>query len=302
MKTSGKSQKIWAGCICSEKLQKNIDSTKGGNVESLWLTTILWDESSVRVPKFSLPVIIAGLALTFLLAGSLSAKERGWHVHGSLSYWNDMNQWENESYFASYLPGFSTTGWRRDGSAVQTSASIGYNFNKNWGIEVFAGGVPGLIIPGTHWLIPPIESDGEPVSASWAVSKEDDGFTGISVIYDYYLSEQVSVFLKVGAGWSGSRKKLENTLTGSHRELLDEQIPYRGGGGSLSTSVYAVGMRMPLLHYTRFSITIAYQFVRKSVRDHNKREWDEDATPPQWTTPWVTARASNFEIGIQLSL
>ena len=31
----------------------------------------------MRVPQFSLPVIIAGFALTFLLVGSLSAKERG---------------------------------------------------------------------------------------------------------------------------------------------------------------------------------------------------------------------------------
>ena len=130
----------------------------------------------MRVPKFSLPVIIAGFALTFLLAGSLSAKERGWYFHGGLSYWNDLNQWANESFFASYLPGFSTTGWRRDGSASQTSFGFSFNFNKNWAIEFFSVGVPDLILPGTHWLIPPIESDDEPVSASWVVSKKGRTF------------------------------------------------------------------------------------------------------------------------------
>ena len=154
----------------------------------------------MRVPKFSLPVIIAGFALTFLLAGSLSAKERGLYFHGGLSYWNDVNQWLTESYFARNLPGFSTTGWRRDGSASQTSAGLGYNFNKNWAIEFFCGGVPDLILPGTHWLIPPIESDDEPVSASWVVSIKDNNFSGMSVIYDYYLSERVSVFFETKFG------------------------------------------------------------------------------------------------------
>ena len=101
--------------------------------------------------------------------------------------------------------------------------------------------------------------------------------------------------------------KLENTLTGSHRELLDEQIPFRGKKGRITsrTRVYAVGMRMPLLHYTRFSITIAYQLVNRGVPDHNPSERDEEAIGPNQgggTVRWGTARTSNFEIGIQLRL
>ena len=180
-----------------------------------------------------------------------------------------MHGWESESYFVKNLPGFSSTGWRREGSASQLSAGIGFNFNKNWAIEVFSRGLPDVIIPGSHWLIPPIEPDDEPVSASWAVTRQNGSFSGVSVIYDQYLSEGISLFLKVSGGWSGSdHRKLENTLTGSHRVLLDEQIPFSGEGrpvGSSSTSVYVVGMRMPLFHYAKVSITFEYQFVKKRL-------------------------------------
>lgn len=259
----------------------------------------------MRVPKFSFPVIIVGFALTFLLASSLSAKERGWYVHGGLSYWNDMHGWESESYFVKNLPGFSSTGWRRDGSASQTSSGVGYNINKNWAIEVFSRGLPDVSIPGRHWLIPPIEPDDEPVSASWAVTRQNGSFSGVSVIYDYYLSERISLFLKVGGGWSGSdHRKLENTLTGSHRVLLDEQIPFKGMGrtvGSSSTSVYAVGMRMPLRHYTKVSITFEYQFVKKRLQLDVER--DETLPPPNnLIHHYATRRASTFEIGIELHM
>ena len=259
----------------------------------------------MRVPKFSLFMIIAGFALTFLLAGSLSAKERGWYVHGGLSFWDDMNGWESESYFVNNLPGFSTTGWRRDGSGSQTSVGIGYNFNKNWAIEVFGRSLPNVIISGSHWLIPPIEPDDEPVSASWVVTRKKGYFSGLSVIYDHYLSERVSLYLKIGGGYSASdKRKLENTLTGSHRVLLDEQIPFRGEGrptGSSSTSVYAVGMRMPLFRYTQFSITFEYQFVRKRLL----LEVEKDETlpsPNQLIHHYGTRKASTFEIGIELHL
>ena len=271
----------------------------------------------MRVSKFSLPVIIAGFVLTFLLTGSLSAKERGWYVHGGLSYWNDMRQWENGSYFVNYLPGFSTTGLGKDSSASQLSLGIGYNFNKNWAIEIVRGGVPDLIIPGTHWLIPPIGPDDEPVSASWVVSLNDNNFGVTSVIYDHYLSERVSLFLKVGRGTSGGAKeKLDSTLMDSHRELLDEQIPNNvlrsgrrycdGCGLRAGIKVYAVGMRMPLFRYTKVSITVSYQFIRKDVRNYLRREWDEEAIPPlppqtrQYETG--TVKTSTFEIGIQLHL
>ena len=193
-----------------------------------------------------------------------------------------MHRWENENVFVAFLPGFSTTGWRRDSSASQLSFGVGYNFNKNWGIEVLHSKIPDLIIPGSHWLIPPIEQDDEPVSASWVASKHDGDFRGVSVIYDHYLSERVSVFLKVGVGSIGAEKKLDSTLTDSHRVLLDEQIDdgvllggQRGCDGCSLRSgvkVYAVGMRMPLLHYTKVSITFAYQFVRKDIQYYRFRD------------------------------
>ena len=148
----------------------------------------------MRVPRFSLPAVIAGFALTFLLAGSLSAKERGWYVHGGFSYWNDVHRWENETYFDTFLPGFNTTGWRRDGSAGQLSGGFGYNFNKNWAIEVVHKRLPDLIIPGTHWLIPPIESDDEPVSASWVASLEDGNYSRL-VSHLRSLSQRTSFFI-----------------------------------------------------------------------------------------------------------
>lgn len=261
----------------------------------------------MRLSKFSLPVIIAGFALTFLLAGSLSAKERGWYIHGGLAYWNEVHRWENESYFVTYLPGFSTTGWKRDGSASQLSVGGGYNFNKNWAIEFFRMGLPDLVIPGTHWLIPPIEPDDEPVSASWTGSETDGAFLGLSVIYDLYLSERVSLFLKVGGGWSGvGKKKLNSTLTGSDLVLLEEQVPYSVGGtnpvGSDETSVYAVGMRMPLLHYDRVSITVAYQIVMKDARIWNTEELVENTFPPNRTYQYHTRKMSSFQIDIQWRL
>ena len=250
----------------------------------------------MRVPKFSIPVIITGFALTFLLAGSLSAKERGWYVHGGLSYWNDVHRWGNESFFsARSLPGFSTTGWSRDSSASQLSAGLGYNFNKNWAIEIINRGLPDLTLPGTHWLIPPIELDDEPVSASWVASRTDGNSLDISVIYDHYLSERISLFLKVGLGGSGHDRKLESTLTGSHRVLLDEQVPYPSGVRSRDTretEVYAVGLRMSLPQYTKVSVTFAYQFVRR---------WDEEWIPPQWIRQSRKTNASNLEIGIQFT-
>ena len=263
----------------------------------------------MRVSQFSLPVIIAGFALTFLLAGSLTAKERGLYFHGSLSYWNDVHRWENESFFVALLPGFSTTGWRMDSSASKLSGGIGLNFNKNWAIEVFYTGLPDLILPGSHWLIPSIEPDDEPVSASWVASKHDGNFRGASVIYDYYLSERVSLFLKVGMGTIGAdaEKKFDRTLTDSHRVLLDEQIPDSvllegqrfcdGCRPRARTQVYAVGMRMPLLHYTKVSVTFAYQLVEKRVW-----EWDEDAYRPGWRRQLGPTAASTFEIGMQLHL
>lgn len=266
----------------------------------------------MRVPKFSLPVVIAGFVLTFLLAGSLSAKERGWYLHGSLSYWNDVHRWENENVFVTFLPGFSTTGWRRDSSASQLSFGVGYNFNKNWAIEVLRSGVPDLIIPGNHWLIPPIEPDDEPVSASWVASKHDGDFRGVSVIYDHYLSERVSVFLKVGGGTIGAEKKLDSTLTDSHRVLLDEQIPdsvvlggQRGCDGCslrAGVKVYAVGMRMPLPLYTKFSVTFAYQFVRKDIQYSRLRHEEVIPPMPRETLKYGKGKTSTFEIGIQLRL
>ena len=265
----------------------------------------------MRVPKFSLPVIIAGFALTFLFAGSLSAKERGWYLHGSLSYWNDVHRWENENVFVTFLPGFSTTGWRRDSSASQLSFGVGFDFNKNWAIEVLRSGVPDLIITGNHWLIPPIEPDDEPVSASWVASKHDGDFRGVSVIYDHYLSERVSVFLKVGGGTIGAEKKLDSTLTDSHRVLLDEQIDdgvllggQRGCDGCSLRSgvkVYAVGMRMPLLHYTKVSITFAYQFVRKDIQYYRFREVTIGPASRE-TLKYGKGKTSTFEIGLQLRL
>ena len=266
----------------------------------------------MRVPKFSLPVIIAGFALTFLLAGSLSAKERGLYFHGGLSYWNDVHRWENDSFFVATLPGFSTTGWRMDGSASQLSGGIGFNFNKNWSIEAIYTGLPNLILPGTHWLIPSIEPDDEPVSASWTASKHDGNFRGVSVIYDHYLSERVSIFLKVGTGTIGvdAKKKLNSTLTDAHRVLLDEQIPDSvllegerfcdGCRPRAGTQVYSIGIRMPLLHYTKVSVTVAYQLVEKRVW-----EWDEGAYPPGppgWRKQLGPTAASTVEIGIQWSL
>ncbi|MXW07799.1 MAG: hypothetical protein F4X56_03085 [Gammaproteobacteria bacterium] len=255
----------------------------------------------MRVSKFSLPAIFVGFVLTFLLTGSLSAKERGWYFHGGLSYWNDAHRWANESFFSSRsLPGFSTTGWSRDGSASQLSFGIGYNINKNWAIEVFNMGLPDLTLSGTHWLIPPIEPDDEAVSASWVASRTEGNFLSLSVIYDHYLSERVSLFLKVGVGWSGQHRQLESTLTGSHRELLDEQLPYPSGvrsRDSQETDFFAVGIRMPLFQYSKGSITFAYQFLRKSVW-----EWDEERIPPQWIRQSGKVKASTFEVGVQLSL
>ncbi|MXZ44958.1 MAG: porin family protein [Gammaproteobacteria bacterium] len=256
----------------------------------------------MRLSKFSLTAIIAGFALTFLLAGSLSAKERGWYAHGGVSYWN-VDLWEKEGY-VSYrsLPGFSTTGWRKDGSANQLSVGIGYNINKNWAIEVTAMWLPDLIIPGSHWLIPPLEPDDEPVSASWEVSMTDGNFLAMSVIYDLYLSERVSLFFKAGVGSSSHGWKLENSLTGSHRVLLDEQVPIMTPLFPDETSLLAVGMRMPLFHYTNVSITFAYQFVRKrAVTRLGKR--DEEADPlNQLTFRYGTVKTSTFEIGIQLRM
>ncbi len=213
-----------------------------------------------------------------------------------------MNKWENETYFDTYLPGFSTSGWRRDGSASKFSGGFGYNFNKNWAIEVFNLGLPDLIIPATHWLIPPIEPDDEPVSASWVASRTDGNFLGISVIYDHYLSERISVFLKVGGGWSGpGKKKMDSTLTGSHRVLLEEQVPYSLSGsrpvGSDATSVYAVGMRMPLFQYPKVSITIEYQFVMKDERLWNT---EEQVDTTNTTFQYHTRKMSAVEIGIEL--
>lgn len=268
----------------------------------------------MRVPKFSLPVIVAGFALTFLLAGSLSAKERGWYVHGGLSYWNDVHRWENENVFVTFLPGFSTTGWRRDSSASQLSIGVGYDINKNWGIEVLYSGIPDLIISGNHWLIPPIEPDDEPVSASWVASKQDGNFLGVSVIYDYYLSERVSLFLKVGAGSFGAdaEKNLDSTLTDSHRVLLDEQIPdsmLLGGhrscdGCSLraGAQVFAVGTRMPLLHFTKVSVTFAYQFVRKDIQYYRIRYEEVIPPMPRETLKYGKGKTSSFEISVQLRL
>ena len=246
-------------------------------------------------------MIITGFALTFLLVGSLSAKERGWYFHGGVSYWN-VDLWEKEG-IVSYmsLPGISTTGWRMDGSASQLSVGIGYNISKNWAIEFVYRQLPDLIFPGSHWLIPPIEPDDEPVSASWVVSKRDGNFQGMSVIYDHYLSERVSLFLKVGFGASGHGWKLENTLTGPHRVLLDEQVPTRTPLFGDQTSLLAVGMRMPLLQYTNFSITFAYQFISKrAVTRLGKR--DEEADPVnQSTLRYGQRKTSTFEIGFQLS-
>ena len=256
----------------------------------------------MRVSRFSLPVIVVGFALTFLIAGDLSAKERGWYVHGGLSYWHDMQGWENESYFATFLPGFSTTGWTRDSSASQLSVGIGFNINKNWAIEVFSSGIPDEIIPGTHLLIPMVEPDDEPVSASWEVSLKGENFYGISVIYDLYVRERVSLFLKVGLGLSGNAKKLESTLTGSHRVLLAEQIPYRGQEHDTRTRVYAIGTRMPLFQYTKVSITFEYKFVRHAVRDYHRAAWAETSSGPEFITPYVSGKASTFEIGIQWRL
>ncbi|MYF38617.1 MAG: hypothetical protein F4219_07635 [Gammaproteobacteria bacterium] len=256
----------------------------------------------MRIHKFSLPVIIAGFALTFLLAGSLSAKERGWYVYGGFSYWNDANHWENESYLAYRLPGFSTTGWRRDGSASQLSLGIGFNFNKNWAIEFFNTGTPDLIIPGTHWLIPPIEPDDEPVSASWEVSTTDGSFFGMSVIYDHYLNERVSLFLKVGFGFGDRLWTVDSTLTDSHRELLYEQMPDRAPRGPCCTTddLYAVGVRMPLFHYPNISITFEYQFVSPYHQDFKSRETDDEASPPQGTRQYKSGKMSTFKTGIQL--
>lgn len=264
----------------------------------------------MRVPKFSLPVIIAGFALTFLFAGSLSAKERGWYLHGGLFYWNDVHRWDNEDVFVTVLPSFSTTGWRRDSSASQLSFGVGFNVNKNWAIEVLRSETPDLMIPGNHWLIPPIEQDDEPVSASWVATKHDGDFFGLSVIYDHYLSERVSVFLKVGGGSIGAKTKLDSTLIDSHRVLLDEQIPdsvllggQRGCDGCSLRSgvkVYAVGMRMPLLHYTKVSVTFAYQFVRKDIQYFRLRHEEVIPPMPRETLKYPKGKTSSFEIGIQL--
>lgn len=220
-------------------------------------------------------IVTIACFLIFGVTSGLSAKEFGFYLHGGVTYWDGFDEPEFESE-----PGLQdfTIDYELDGSRAQLSLGVGLHTNESWSFEVFYVSTPEQTYTATDWTFPPIEPGGDPVIVSWN-SNVNHTIGGVSAIYDLYVNESLSLFLKGGIAFVRHTSET-NVSSSSHPEITFRGlIPSTYSEDEDSQDLFGgIGARIPIRQGDA-SLTFAYQFI----------ETDED-------------RETNFEIGIQWNL
>lgn len=199
--------------------------------------------------NFSLPrVVLATLLISGITTG-ICAKEAGVYVHGGVTYWNDLE-----------LPKFEDRGelgdtpvdYEIDGSRAQPSFGIGFNFNKQWGIEASYVATPERMISIEVISPSPLDMD-EVLPVSWLATAQHT-VVGINAVYDLYVNTNVSLFAKAGAAMTRHTSETRVSF-GDETSLVEEE--------ESTELVGAVGVRFPI-GMKNTSISIAYQFLETS--------------------------------------
>ena len=197
--------------------------------------------------------------LIFVLTAGVNAKEAGPFMIGGITYWNALELPElNEEVNLGDLP----VEHKVDGSRAQLSFGVGYNLDDKWGVEAFYVSVPERVISVTDVEQPPEDFPADPISISWNTTVEHE-VVGIAAVYDVYVSENFSLFGKVGIAIARQTNDSSVTFAGrttpvpdSVRPIVEEENTYDLLG--------AVGARIPI-RLGEASVTVAYQFVDTSV-------------------------------------
>lgn len=200
---------------------------------------------------------IIAIFLVVGLATPINAKETGIYLHGGATYWRDLE-----------IPEVIDPTELRDtpieyeivDSRTRPSIGVGYNFDRNWSIELLYLSTPKRSLTFNQLIAPRDDNDIQR-TLTWRNTVQHTTYS-INVVYDVYLKNNFSVFGKVGIAQS------------SH--AVDSSVTFSGRTNPASEELYgfveevdtedlfgAIGARIPLRNIFA-SLSFAYQFVETS--------------------------------------
>lgn len=229
----------------------------------------------MKKSSFSRPITIIASTLIFGLTTGLSAKETGFYIHGGVTYWDGFDAPSLEDEIT--LPGVSID-YELDDSRAKLSLGVGFHLDEQWSIEGFYVSTPERVFSGNNWMFPPLQPGGDPISLTWS-AKTKQTIGGVGGIYDFYLNENLSLFVKGGIAFVKHESSQSITVENLPGVSFENIIPTSFTQEEDTQEFFgAIGARIPIMQGNA-CLTFAYQFI----------ETDDD---PE----------TSFEIGFQWNL
>ena len=198
-----------------------------------------------------------GIILIVGLTIPINAKEAGIYLHGGATYWRDLE-----------IPEVTDLTELRDtpieyeivDSRTRPSIAVGYNFDKNWGVELLYSSTPKRMLTFDELVEPGDEYD-ILRTLTWRNTVQHTTY-GVHVVYDVYIQNDFSVFGKLGI--AQTRHSVDSSVTFSGRTNPAPEALYRFVEEVDTEDLYgAIGARIPLKNIFA-SLSVAYQFVETS--------------------------------------
>ena len=200
---------------------------------------------------------IVGTFLIIAFTTPSYAKEAGIYLHGGATYWRDLE-----------IPEVIDLGELRDtpieykilDSRTRTSLAVGYNFDENWGVELFHFSTPKRMLTFDQFIEPGDDDDLQR-TLTWRNTVQHTTY-GINIVYDVYIQSDFSVFGKLGIAQTSHA--VDSSVTFNGRTNPAPEDLYRFVEEVDTEDIFgAIGARIPLKNIFA-SLSVAYQFVKIS--------------------------------------
>ncbi|MYD44842.1 MAG: porin family protein [Gammaproteobacteria bacterium] len=197
---------------------------------------------------------------TFLIVGlsiPVNAKEAGIYLHGGATYWRDL---EVPEVIDLTELRHTPIEYEVVESRTRPSIAVGYNFDENWGVELLYLSTPKRTLTFNQ-MIEPGDDDDIIRTLTWRNTVQHTTY-GINVVYDVNISNNFSVFGKLGIAQSSHAVDSSITFSGRTNPAPEELY---GFVEEVDTEDLfgAIGARIPVKNIFA-SLSVAYQFVETS--------------------------------------